>query len=245
MPPCRLSPAKGVFILEVILKGYLEEKALLGHGFVYGFGDDIFQVKEIERITANDIIVKNHYSKKYYAATYIHLGVFMDKKLVGVLQYGYAMNPASCGSVVKDTQMDEYLELNRMWLDDIAPRNSESKAISYSIKYIKRKYPKIKWIQSFADERCGKFGVVYQAANFKYFGEHNAIFWTLDGVIYHNSVKTSKIAGPRGYDLLNDPKNKDRVTSETLRQFRYIYFIDKREEKKVLLEKKPFEKWYI
>jgi hypothetical protein len=64
------------------------------------------------------------------------------------------MNPASQASVVKDTEIDEYLELNRMWLSDEAPKNSESKAISYSIKYIKRKYPKIKWIQSFADERC-------------------------------------------------------------------------------------------
>jgi hypothetical protein len=64
------------------------------------------------------------------------------------------MNPASQKSVVSDTEIDEYLELNRMRLDDKAPKNSESKAVGYSIKYIKRKYPKIKWIQSFADERC-------------------------------------------------------------------------------------------
>ena len=58
------------------------------------------------------------------------------------------MNPASCSSVVKNTEMDEYLELNRMWLDDIAPKNSESKAISYSIKYIKSKTPKDKRYKS-------------------------------------------------------------------------------------------------
>ena len=54
------------------------------------------------------------------------------------------------------------------------------------IKKLKKKYPKIKWIQSFADERCGGFGIVYQACSFSYFGEHNSLFWTLDGVIYHN-----------------------------------------------------------
>ena len=223
-------------------KGYIEEPSLLGHGFCVGFGSSDFFIKEIDRDKANKIIVKNHYSKKYYSATYIHLGVFIGGELVGVLQYGYAMNPASCSSVVANTEMNEYLELNRMWLDDIAPKNSESKAISYSIKYIKRKYPKIKWIQSFADERCGKFGIVYQAANFKYFGEHSAIFWTLDGVIYHNSLMTRDPGLSKSAAILQ--AGKEKATSETLRQFRYIYFIDKREEKNVLLKQKEFEKWY-
>lgn len=225
------------------MKGYIEEPSLIGHGFVVGFGDNDFYVKEIDRDKANKIIVENHYSKKYYSATYIHLGVYIHNSIVGVLQYGYAMNPASCGSVVKDTQIDEYLELNRMWLDDIAPKNSESKAIAYSIKYIKRKYPKIKWVQSFADERCGKFGIVYQAANFKYYGEHTATFWTLDGIIYHNSLMTRDRKLSKSAGVIQD--GKDRATSETLRQFRYIYFIDKREEKNVLLAKHDFEKWYI
>lgn len=136
----------------------------------------------------------------------------------------------------------KYLELNRMWLDDIAPKNSESKAISYSIKFIKRKYPDIKWIQSFADERCGKFGIVYQAANFKYYGEHTALFWTLDGVIYHNSLMTRDPKLSKSAAILQ--ADKDRATSETLRQFRYIYFIDKRWEKKVLLKEQPYEKHY-
>ena len=134
---------------------YKEQLELFGQREVVGFGEDCFNVKEIDRNIANDIIIKNHYSHKYYNATYIHLGVFIDGELLGVLQYGYAMNPASQASVVANTEIDEYLELNRMWLDDKAGKNSESKAIAYSIRYIKRKFPKIKWIQSFADERCG------------------------------------------------------------------------------------------
>lgn len=227
-------------------KGFIYSKqgTLFGKEEVIGFGDDKFFIKTLPRETANEMIIKNHYSKKVYSATYIHLGVYMDNILVGVLQYGYAMNPASQESVVSDTKIDEYLELNRMWLDDIAPRNSESMAISYTIKYIKNKYPKIKWIQSFADERCGKFGIVYQAANFKYFGEHTSYFWELDGETFHNSIMTSEIAGPRGYKLLNDPKNKQKIIKHTLRQFRYLYFIDKKYEKNVLLKQKDFEKYY-
>ena len=209
---------------------------------IIGFGSEEYYIKEIDRDLANKIIVNNHYSKKFYTATYIHLGVFMDKKLVGVLQYGYAMNPASQSSVVDDTKIDEYLELNRMWLDDIAPRNSESMAISYSIKYIRNRHKKIKWVQSFADERCGKFGIVYQAANFLYYGEHTATFWTLDGVIYHNSLMTRDRKLSKSAAIIQD--GKERATCETLRQFRYIYFIDKKSRKNALLKQKEYEKHY-
>ena len=162
--------------------------------------------------------------------------------MLGVLQYGYAMNPASCGSVVEGTQMDEYLELNRMWLDDKAERNSETKAISYSLRYIRSKFPKIKWIQSFADERCGCFGIVYQAASFSYYGEHVSTFWTVDGEVYHNSLMTRDPKLSRSAKFLQD--NKERATSEELRQFRYIKFIDKRWKKKCLLKEQPYPKYY-
>lgn len=223
---------------------YSEQSSLWGDPELLGFGSEDFNVKEIDRKLAIDIIKKNHYSGKVYNATYIHLGVFVDEEIQGVLQYGYAMNPASCGSVVKGTQKDEYLELNRMWIADNVGKYPESRAISYSIKYIRRKYPNIKWIQSFADERCGGFGIVYQACSFSYYGEHLSDFWELDGETFHNSIKTSIKAGERGYKLLNDPDNKDRIKKYSLRQFRYIKFIDKREKKKCLLKEQTYPKHY-
>lgn len=224
---------------------YDNQLTLFGAREIIGFGSDNWHVKEIERKLANDLIVKNHYSKKFYNATYIHLGVFICGELLGVLQYGYAMNPASCGSVVEGTQMDEYLELNRMWLDDKAERNSESKAISYSLRYIRSKFPKIKWIQSFADERCGCFGIVYQACSFDYYGEHISDFWEYNNVVYHNIHMTVK-KGTKRYskEVAELQANKDKATKLTLRQFRYIFFIDKRWKKKCLLKEQPYPKYY-
>lgn len=221
---------------------YDNQQTLFGAREIIGFGSDDWHVKEIERKLANDLIVKNHYSKKFYNATYIHLGVFIFGELLGVLQYGYAMNPASCGSVVEGTEQDQYLELNRMWLDDKAERNSESKAISYSLRYIRSKFPKIKWIQSFADERCGCFGIVYQACSFSFYGEHVSTFWTVDGEVYHNSLMTRDPKLSKSAKFLQD--NKERATSEELRQFRYIFFIDKRWKKKCLLKEQPYLKYY-
>ena len=152
------------------------------------------------------------------------------------------MNPASCGSVVKGTKQKEYLELNRMWIDDDAGLYPESKGISYSIKYIKKKYPKIKWIQSFADERCGGFGIVYQACSFGYFGEHKTIFWELFGETYHNSLMSRNPNLSKSARFIQS--NKDKATSQELRQFRYIKFIDKREKKNCLLKEQPYPKHY-
>lgn len=224
------------------MKGYITNPTLFGESEIIGFGDDSFYVKEIGRDIANKIIIKNHYSHKYYNATYIHLGVYVKSSLVGILQYGYAMNPASCSSVVSGTDLDQYLELNRMWISDNAGRNSESMAISYSIKYIKGKYPKIKWIQSFADERCGCFGIVYQACSFGFYGEHESVFWTLNGEVFHNSLMTRNPKLSKAAATIQ--KGKDEATKESLRQFRYIKFIDKRWEKRCLLKKQPYPKYY-
>jgi len=224
---------------------YSEQSSLWGDPELLGFGSKDFYIKEIDRKLANKIIVKNHYSKKFYNATYIHLGLFVNEEIQGVLQYGYAMNPASCKSVVEGTKQNEYLELNRMWIADNVGQYPESRAISYSLKYIRRKYPNIKWIQSFADERCGGFGIVYQACSFNYYGEHKSDFWELDGVVYHNiqmtvSKESKRYVGEARYLQ----ENKDKAKKMNLRQFRYIKFLDQREKKKCLLKEQPYPKHY-
>jgi hypothetical protein len=218
-------------------------KTLFGKREVIGFESEKLRVVEIDRKTANDIIVKNHYSGKFYSASYIHLACYINDKIVGILQFGYAMNPASMASVVASTKIDEYLELNRMWFEDGLFKNIKSMAISYSFKYIRQKFPKIKWIQSFADERCNKYGIVYQASNFEYYGEHKSTFWELDGVWYHNSLMTRNPNLSKSAKYLQD--NKDRAKSTVLRQFRYIYFLKKNERKNCLLKKQTPPKHYL
>lgn len=236
----------------IMKKGIMYSKQLSLFGDnkrdIIGYSNGNVYVKEIDRNTANSIIIANHYSHKIYNASYIHLGVYIEDNLVGVLQYGSAMNPASCSSVVKGTEQDNYLELNRMWLDDKAGKNSESQAISCSIKYIKHKYPKVKWIQSFADERCHCYGIVYQACSFDYFGEHTNIFWYLDGVAYHNVNMTISPKSARYKHNVGGAKflqeNKERAEKVVLRQFRYIKFLDKSWKDKCTLKQMPYPKYY-
>jgi adenine modification enzyme len=221
---------------------YSDQLSMFGNRDIIGYSNGNIYVKEVERDMANDIIKKNHYSHKVYNGTYIHLGVYINDKLYGILQYGYAMNPASGNSVVEGTSINQYLELNRMWIDDIGGKNTESMAISCSITYIKHKHPKIKWIQSFADERCGCFGIVYQACSFNYYGEHISDFYSLNGEYIHKIALTHLADNRKEY--LRIRNQKEDLIKEQFRQFRYIFFLDKSWKKKCLLKEMPYPKYY-
>jgi hypothetical protein len=231
-------------------KGFLysDQIPMFGHKEIIGYGTSEFYVKEIDRKDANKIIIKNHYSKKVYNGTYVNLGVFINGLLKGVLQYGYAMNPASGGSVVEGTELNQYLELNRMWIADNVGEYPESKAISYSIKYIKGKLKTIKWIQSFADERCGGLGIVYQACSFNFYGEHTSSFWELGDTVYHNTSMTVAKKSQRYINNVGGCKflqiNKEDAIKHELRQFRYIKFLDKSWIKKCTKKQQPYLKHY-
>jgi adenine modification enzyme len=228
------------------MKGYIfsKQSTIEGERDIIGFGDDDFYIKEISKQTSKEIVIKNHYSHKVCndATTHIHLGCFINGELLGVLQYGYAMNPKSMASVVSGTELNEYKELNRMWFDDRAPRNTESRAIAYSIKYIRGKFPKVKWIQSFADERCGLLGIVYQAANFRFYGEHTNIMWEFENEIYHNSHITNN--NRRSKAILESKGFHEKAIKIELRQFRYIYFINQKYVSKCRLKEMPYPKHY-
>ena len=116
---------------------------MFGSREIIGFGSTEFYIKEMDRNKAIEIIVKNHYSKKVFNNSYIHLGCYINNELLGVLQFGHLLNNLSVGTLVEGTNAGEALELNRMWFDDKAERNSESKALSYCIKYIRSKFKSI------------------------------------------------------------------------------------------------------
>ncbi len=76
------------------------------------------------------------------------------------------MNRRGLIGLVSNTLWNDFLELNRLALADWMPRNSESRAISAAMRIIKRSYPNIQWVVSFADAcQCGD-GAIYRASGF-------------------------------------------------------------------------------
>lgn len=140
-------------------------------------------VKVIPSKIANEFVKKHHYSGKVVGNSYLHFGCFLGGILHGVMSYGPSMDKNKIIGLVKDTEWNGFLELNRMAFDDYLPRNSESRCIAYSIKQIKKKAPQIKWIISFADgTQCGD-GTIYRASGFVLTGikENKTIIEMPDG----------------------------------------------------------------
>lgn len=206
-----------------------------------GYGADDLRVETIPCWLARAVIMTKHYSGRVVNNSYLHIGIYAGRELVGVMQWGYALNPNSGRRVVHGTGNREYMELNRLWVHDKMPKNTESRVISYSLKLIKLIHPSVMWVQTFADERCGRSGVVYQASNFDYIGSHTSPFYELDGEWYHELAKSRK-GGKRGEHLR---KNLHRATKHKLRQYRYIRFINKRARKNLnteLFKVQPYPK---
>ena len=165
--------------------GFLFETDSHGARSLVGFGRPEFLVKLVPRGDAARIIETRHYSRRIVRNSFLHLGVFIDGALLGILQFGWPMNPKGSVSIIRVADYRRLIELNRMWLDDAAPRNSESRALAYAMRLIGRVRPGVVAVQSFADSRCGLKGVVYQAAGFRYFGSHLTSFYELDGETFH------------------------------------------------------------
>lgn len=220
---------------------YDNQTTMFGTPKPLGFEGKRFTVRDMDINECKEFIIKNHYSKKVYQASTDHFGIYIENNLVGALQYGFAMNPASFNKIAKNTKQNEYKELNRMFLQDDVGENAESECISSSIKLLRAKYPKLRWIQSFADERCKLNGCVYQAANFTYYGEHKSRFWFYDNEWFHDSILTDgrQSQTPKGRKLRS---NFDKLQPHIFRQFRYIYWMKPRFKRDCLLKEMPFPK---
>jgi len=126
---------------------------------------DIF-IKPIKASAANAIVKKIHYSGKVVSNSSLHFGVFLNGRLEGAMQFGSPMDKRKSLALVKGTLWSEMIELNRMAFSDDLPRFSESRAIGYALREIKKNYPHIKWVQSFSDATACGDGTIYRASGF-------------------------------------------------------------------------------
>ncbi len=146
-------------------------------------------VKPIKSADAIAFVKSHHYSGKVAQNSQLHLGVFLNDRLHGVMQFGPSLDKRKIQSLVSGTQWHEFLELNRMAFDDVLPRNSESRALSIAWRLLKKHAPQVKWVISFADgTQCGD-GTIYRAAGFVLTGikKNNQIWEAPSGNIYQSN----------------------------------------------------------
>lgn len=202
-------------------------------------------VKLISKPLADSIVKKYHYSGKVVQNSKINFGVYYNDILEGAIQFGSPLDKKKVIGYVKNSRWNSFFEINRMAFSDVLPRNSESRALSISMKMIKKNYPFVNWILTFADATSCGDGTIYRACGFYLVGvnKNSTIYEMPDGALISNiAMRMSptfqkKYIGKMVYDkgVQIAKKEKGAVLKKGF-QIRYIKFLDEKYKKHLTLD---------
>lgn len=221
-------------------------------------------LRPISSKEAGDLVKRVHYSGKVVQNSQFHIGVFLNGKLEGAMQFGPSLDKRKIQGLVRDSLWHEFIELNRMAFSDALPRNSESRAIAIAMRILKKHAPQIKWVISFADAtQCGD-GTIYRASGFVLTGiKKNTQVWAApDGSRFSrtsltdNRSKTQQLSAQRVISRVTVTKGNHSLGgngSASMKQYedagfvpldgyqlRYIYFIDQSYRQRLTVREVPF-----
>jgi len=209
-------------------------------------------VRPIAKADADRIVRRLHYSGKVVQNSQVHLGVFLDGRCGGALQFGPSLDKRKLQHLVAGTRWNDFLELNRMALADWLPRNGESRSLAVSMRLLKRQYRWLKWVVSFADAaQCGD-GMIYRAAGFVLTGiAKNTAMWRMpDGRVVckvnlepGNGAVAEKLRyGKRGGEGATRFLRRIGAVPIAGHQLRYLYFLDAAARHRLTVPVIPFSR---
>lgn len=170
-----------------------------------------------------------HYAKSVPVNT-IGFSVFNSKnEWSGVVLYGTGANNNIANTY--ELKQGQVIELVRMALN--GKQESTSKALSISLKLVKKLVPMAKLIVSYADKDQEHTGVIYQATNWFYVGtsmeNKTDSSWVINGKRYHGRIISDWVKQKGGLnglsrkDFLNKYYDKNAFEFITKGKLKYIY----------------------
>ncbi len=133
------------------------------------------------------LVIRHHYLHSMCPISYA-FGIEVDGELKGVCTTGRAgFARGLCNCCGKERSHDVF-ELNRLWIDDCLPRNSESRFIGWCLRQLRRINPTL-IVVSYADTKQGHVGYVYQSTNWIYTGTSARFSDRAHGRTVYRSVK--------------------------------------------------------
>lgn len=163
--------------------------------------------------TAINMITKYHYLHRKTPISWA-FGAYFDNRLLGVLTIGKPASHTLLEGVAGPERAKRVFELNRLWLSDCLPKNSESRFIGWVI----RQLPKGIILVSYADIKHGHIGIVYQSTNWIYTGQSIPfVDYTKEGLDHRSIPKSERI-------------KENLIKVKRSRKNRYVYFTDKKDK---------------
>jgi len=189
-----------------------------------------------------------HYAKAVPVNT-LGYNVYNDSdEWCGVILYGTGANNNIGNSY--NLPQGSVLELVRVALN--GKQECTSKAVSMSLKQLKKDCPLCRLVVSYADCDQNHLGTIYQATNFIYTGtnllnQHDSSWW-IHGKRYHGRIISDWVQEHGGLKGLTreqflkkyyDPNARPHITQG---KRKYLYALDKKMRKEILKLSKPYPK---
>ncbi len=116
---------------------------------------------EIVRANRNvvDAMIKRHYIGKWPGVCVCVLAMIRHGNPLGVVVF--ALPPRETAK----RYGGKTWELARLWIDDTVPANAETYLIARAVRYVRRNFPMVRFLVSYADPSAGHHGTIYRAAN--------------------------------------------------------------------------------
>ena len=181
-------------------------------------------------------VLEKHYAKRKPRMQF-KFGLFIDGILHGVVTFGYPATPMTSRGICGKEYESFVLELNRLVINETAPKNSASFLVANSIKKLPDQF---KIIISYADTSMGHKGYIYQATNFIYTGLTIPMKeWKLKGKNLHSQNVCKNIS------LKERKADPNYIQIQRPQKHRYILFRGNKKEMKILLKnlKYPIKKY--
>jgi len=202
------------------------------------------EVKRINNQLASSFIIENHYTHTCPQNIMLALGFYYNDILTTCIVYGIPPGRDTAHSIWDGGNTDECWELVRLFSHDNCPRNTESYCIGQSFKYIKKHFPQIKVLVSYADAKFHHCGFVYQATNWWYIGTGgDSQEFYLKGRRLHTRTAVSRY-GTASVPALKKKFGDDFQKIELPKKHKYIYILRNKKEimKKALFTVQPYPK---
>lgn len=198
-------------------------------------------------ISARDaaaLIRRVHYSGKVVNNSQLHLGVFLQGRLEGAMSFGPSMDKRRTQRLVTGTGWNGFLELNRMAFSDALPRNSESRALGVAFRMLRKHYPQLEWVISFADAaQCGD-GAIYRASGFVLTSikKNSQMLQMPDGsIVAAKTLDNPNNRGPGGR-FGSAVAKENGAKALPGHQLRYVYFLNPKARERLTVPVLPFRR---
>jgi hypothetical protein len=175
--------------------------------------------------TAIPMSITHHYLHRPSPVTWA-FGAYYDGLLYGICTIGKPASHTLIEGVCGKGKSHNVFELNRLWMDDNLPANSESRFVGWVLRSI----PKGIILVSYADTAFGHIGFIYQATNWLYTGMSTPfVDYTQEGKD-HRSVPKNRRDKSQLKPVIRTPKH------------RYVYFTNPQDKLLLRWEIKPYPK---